>query len=323
MSYVDREQAQEMRMLSFMWGGVNFSSIVFLLVFTICVDLPRRGVPVSFETIFTTSHSLLLGVHVAATSYQIFKGFFLDSGNHIFRVAAAFSFGVSGALYLFFSWARSSDILKNQYNARMYRIFLTLLWLTPFTCTLPAVAKLSTFSLPIAESEKYYNMGHFVSGSVVTVMDAYFAWAFYSYLVKFARPTISQGVPHFNDNGARLQIIAQYGLISSCFCFLALTGFVALMVSFFLDPSLASPSVWRVYRVCYITADFGATASVVTPIVMKVRLHQVGMAGIRIREEGNKTFSTPNADSEGVLTMQKTVMSLKRANTNPSLVVTE
>ncbi|KAJ3235950.1 hypothetical protein HDU81_011321 [Chytriomyces hyalinus] len=323
MSYVDREQAQEMRMLSFMWGGVNFSSVVFLLVFAICVDLPSRGMPISFKTIFTTSHTLLLGVHVAATSYQICKGCFLDSGNHVFRVAAAFSFGVSGALYLFFSWARSSDILKNQYNPRMYRIFLALLWLTPFTCTLPAVAKLSTFSLPIAESEKYYNMGHFVSGGVVTVMDAFFAIAFYSYLSKNACPTLSNGLQYVNNNGARLQIIAQYGLISSCFCFLALTGFVSLMVSFFMDPSLGSPSVWKVYRVCYITADFGATASVVTPIIMKVRLYQIGVEGTRSRDAGIKTGSVPNGDSEGAMTIQRTALSLKRADSSPSLIVSE
>ncbi|KAI8830450.1 hypothetical protein BJ741DRAFT_358909 [Chytriomyces cf. hyalinus JEL632] len=127
MNYLDSERVEEIRILSFMWASVYFSSVIFLLVFTICVGLPRRGTPVSFKTTFTTSYSLLLGAHALSMSYQIFKGFSLESGNRVFLVAAAFSFGVSGVMYLFFSWARSSDILKNQCNPRIYRIFFTLL----------------------------------------------------------------------------------------------------------------------------------------------------------------------------------------------------
>ncbi|KAJ3235952.1 hypothetical protein HDU81_011323 [Chytriomyces hyalinus] len=194
----------------------------------------------------------------------------------------------------------------------MYRIFLMLLRLSPFTCVLPAVVKLSTLSLPIAESEQYYNIAHFMSGGIITVMDAFFAWAYYSYLVKYARPASSNDAPCVNNNGARLKIIAQYGLISSCFCFLSLTGFVTLTIVFFLDASLASRLAWGMYLLGYITVDFGATAAFVTLIVMKVRLHQVWLEGNRFSD-----------DSEGVLTMHRTVLSLKRKNTNPSLVVLE
>ncbi|KAJ3235951.1 hypothetical protein HDU81_011322 [Chytriomyces hyalinus] len=303
MSYLDSERAQELRILSFMWASVYFSSVVFLLVFTICVDLPRRGIPISFKTVFTTFNSLLLGAHILSMSYQIFKAFSLESENHVFLVAAAFSFGVSGALYLFFSWARSSDILKNQYNPRMYRIFLALLWATPFTSMLPALAKLSTFSLPVAESEKYNNIAQFVSGGVVTVLDGFFAWAFYSYLVKYAHPTSTNGVPSVNNNGVRLKIIAQHGLIASFFCFVGLTGFVSLTIVFSLDAGLARPSLWTVYIVGSSTVDFGSTAPFVTLVIMKVRLHQVWMEEIRFGEAAIKARPVHNADSEGVLTM--------------------
>ncbi|KAJ3235953.1 hypothetical protein HDU81_011325 [Chytriomyces hyalinus] len=205
----------------------------------------------------------------------------------------------------------------------MYRIFLTLLWSTPFTSLLPPVAKLGTLSLPVAESEQYYNIAHFASGGVVTVMDAFFAWAFYSHLMKYAHPTSSNNAPCVNTNGARLKIIAQYDLISSCFCFLAITGYVTLTIVFFLDASLASPSAWRVYLLGYITVDFGSTAALVTPVIMKLRLHQVWIEGIRSHEEDVKTLSFPNADSDGFLTMQKSALSLKRIDTSPSLVVSE
>ncbi|KAJ3264018.1 hypothetical protein HDU77_009537 [Chytriomyces hyalinus] len=315
MSYLDSERVQEIRILSFMWASVYFSSVIFLLVFTICVDLPRRGTPVSLKTTFTTSYSLLLGAHALSMSYQIFKGFSLESGNHVFLVAAAFSFGVSGAMYL------SSDILKNQYNARMYRIFFTLLWLCPFTSMLPALAKFSTFSLPAAESEKYNNVAQFVSGGVVTILDGFFAWAFYSYLMKNARPASSNDVPCVNRNGTPLKIIAQYGLIASCFCFLGLTGFVSLTAVLFLDANLASPSLWGVYLLGAITVDFGAAAALVTLIIMKVRLHLVWIEENCIREAVIKAGSIPNADSGGVLTMQKTLLSLKQTDSSPSLVV--
>ncbi|KAJ3391014.1 hypothetical protein HDU80_011137 [Chytriomyces hyalinus] len=215
----------------------------------------------------------------------------------------------------------SSDILKTQSSPRMHRIFLTLLYTTPFTCMLPTIVQLCTLPLTVAESEKYYNIVNFASGGVVTTLDAFFTVAFYSYLVKYTSSTAAD-LPcseSNNNNGARLKIIARYGLISSCFCFIALGGFVTLMTAFFLDPSLTNPSAWKVYSYAQMTVDLSSVGIVSAPIIMKVRLHQVAMSASNLHRaagHGSKKYiNASGMDSESAGAAQKMHSSL-RAHSN-------
>ncbi|KAJ3243688.1 hypothetical protein HDU78_000215 [Chytriomyces hyalinus] len=186
---------------------------------------------------------------------------------------------------------------------------------------LPTIVQLCTLPLTVAESEKYYNIVNFASGGVVTTLDTFFTVAFYSYLVKYTSSSASD-LPcseSNNNNGARLKIIARYGLISSCFCFIALGGFVTLMTAFFLDPSLTNPSAWNVYSYAQMTVDLSSVGVVSAPIIMKVRLHQVAMSASSLHRaagHGSKKYiHASGMDSESAGVVQKMHSSL-RAHSN-------
>ncbi|KAJ3264027.1 hypothetical protein HDU77_009547 [Chytriomyces hyalinus] len=162
-------------------------------------------------------------------------------------------------------------------------------------------------------------MSNFLCGGFVTAMDTFFAVAFYSYLIKFATSTPDDIPCTENNNGARLQIIARYGLISSCFCFVALIGFVLLMAAFVIDPSLANPSIQTAYMFGNITVDLGSFLAVTTPVIMKIRLHQVSMSGDGLCKAESKRDCSANAmDSDSAGIVQRTQLSLKWININPS-----
>ncbi|KAI8837623.1 hypothetical protein BJ741DRAFT_648409 [Chytriomyces cf. hyalinus JEL632] len=311
------ERAEGMWIMSYFCAGVNLLSILFLLVFAVCIDLPRRGIPVAMNTVFSVSQTLLASLHLSTMFYQIFKGLFRQLECQSYRIASAFSYGVSAVLYLFFSWARSSDILKNQYTPRMYRIYLTLLYFTPLTCMLPTMVKFCTLPLPVVESEMYFNISQIVSGTFLTAMDAFFAIAFYSYLNKYTN-SVDENAIYGNSNGQKLKTIALYGLISSWLCFVTLLAFASVMTAFFMDPNLESPTLWMVYQLGQMVADVGSTAAVFSPVVMKVRLHQIGIQNLQNSTCGSKNAAVQVADGETVGTVRKTFMSTKRLHTNPS-----
>ncbi|KAJ3391013.1 hypothetical protein HDU80_011136 [Chytriomyces hyalinus] len=311
------ERAEGMWIMSYFCAGINLLSILFLLVFTVCIDLPRRGIPVAMNTVFSVSQTLLAALHLSTMFYQIFKGLFRQLEYQSYRIASAFSYGVSAALYLFFSWARSSDILKNQYTPRMYRIYQTLLYFTPLTCILPTMVKFCTLPLPVVESEMYFNISQIVSGTFLTAMDAFFAIAFYSYLNKYTN-SVDENAIYGNNNGQKLKTIALYGLISSWLCLITLLGFAGVMTAFFMDPKLESPTLWMVYQLGQMVADVGSTAAVLAPVVMKVRLHQIGMQNIQNSTCGSKNVSVQVMDGETVGTVRKTLISIKLPHTNPS-----
>ncbi|KAJ3241509.1 hypothetical protein HDU78_001807 [Chytriomyces hyalinus] len=197
----------------------------------------------------------------------------------------------------------------------MYRIFLALLYITPVTCLLPSVLKFCALYFKNTEYERYVNIGNLMSGGVVTATDLFFAFAFYSYLVKYTKMTTDDST-YGNTNGLKLQAIALYGLISSCFCFFALAGIVSIMMASFLDPRMENPYSRVIYLVGYIVVDIGSFALCLTPILMKVRLHQLGMqAAVHINAPGDKSHGL---EGEGVAFMQKLRMSSNRTNADSS-----
>ncbi|KAJ3222989.1 hypothetical protein HDU81_009472 [Chytriomyces hyalinus] len=201
----------------------------------------------------------------------------------------------------------------------MYRTFLSILYTTPFTCILPAIVQACTLPLTPVESEKYYNMSNFLCGGFVTAMDTFFAVAFYSYLIKYATSTPDDMPCTENNNGARLQIIARYGLISSCFCFIALTGFLLLMAAFIIDSSLVNPSIRTTYMLGHVTVDVASLLAVTTPVIMKIRLHQVSMSGDGVYKDWSKREGSAYAiESDGAGMAHKTQLSSKWINTIPS-----
>ncbi|KAJ3221753.1 hypothetical protein HDU81_010344 [Chytriomyces hyalinus] len=184
------------------------------------------------------------------------------------------------------------------------------------TCLLPSILKFCAMYFKYTDSERYVNIGHFMSGGVVTAMDAFFAFAFYSYLVKYTK-LASDDTNYGNTNGLKLQTIAFYGLISSCFCFIALAGVVIVMMASFLDPRMENPISRVMILLGHIVVDVGSFALTLTPILMKVRLHQVGMqAAVHICGTGDKPQR--GLDEEGVAFMQKVRMSSNRINADPS-----
>ncbi|KAJ3230656.1 ATP-dependent RNA helicase dhx37 [Chytriomyces hyalinus] len=203
-------------------------------------ELKRRGKPWTLGTFFTRINSCQIAMNVSSVCYfcSIRREFLHlgESGSTQLQIFTATFLGLCQSFYIFFSWFRSSELVKVHTSS----IFATIL-----RCTVHAapIFYLSPGVFLVFNSTQGHGIVLVVNGVLTLVLDTVFATRFLRQILQLRNVNIP--VPD------EFKIIASYGLLSSGLCSLAIIAFAATIV---LNPAVGVHAIPQDAPVSYYVA---------------------------------------------------------------------
>ncbi|KAI9347563.1 hypothetical protein BDR26DRAFT_45703 [Obelidium mucronatum] len=275
---------------------VGIIVLTYLVGFIVLVDISARKQELSVRNIFAPANSLLIAMWLCFIGYYICCGQFSQSHDTSRPMLAGATFFADSlvSIFLWFSWLRSSDIIKNHASSKIVALVQVALYSNPIIGLIPCTALLA---IPDHEtSTMLYLISMTVCGALALTLDSFFMLVFRKNLIKMGaefRRMSMQVSPRF-------EIISRNGFYAS----LSAIGIVVC---------------YAVAGVC-ILVDFGSEANQIVVTVYHtfwglkdVCIAVVGLWLVRMKIELAKVQGDLGGSSQSSISGRKESLQLSRS----------
>ncbi|KAI9330292.1 hypothetical protein BDR26DRAFT_871577 [Obelidium mucronatum] len=262
----------------------NTLLLIYIILFR---DLKVRNIAWSLTSIFSPINTLMILHCVGFIGFSATEAIYNHSSqrNTIIGVFNGCFLAVVQVTYVYVSWFRSSDIIKQESSETLLKIFKIALYICPFISIVPPFALLG-IGAPVLLGNMpaltIFSITLGLNGTLFISIDQYFLLIFIKYN-RYLQSQMGMGV------GRRLEIITKFGAAATlcALCALQLFGVTAICMLF--NPVLDKGWVLTVYYIAWILKDWLLAAVGWVLVVMKWKIVELKKDGLDVVKGGTGT----------------------------------